>query len=85
MAETTIKIDFGGTKQDELDLLELLTLERPEPNSSNFFASDYAERLGIHWKRCQSLLLKWTDRRWWEYGVSARSGWFTELGLEAAR
>ena len=85
MADTITKIDFSGTKADELELLEVLLVFRPFQDQSPQFASHYAEKLGMHWKRCNSLLLKWTDKRWWEYGVSVRTGWFTELGLEAAR
>ena len=85
MADTITKIDFSGTKADELELLEALLVFRSFQTGGTEFASHYAKQLGMDWKRCNALLLKWADKRWWEYGVSPRSGWFTELGLEAAR
>lgn len=42
------------------------------------FADKVGAQLGIHEKRVYGLLNKWTDRDWWEFGVSMRSGWFTE-------
>lgn len=30
-----------------------------------------------------SYLKKWADKDWWDYGVSARSGWVTHKGREA--
>lgn len=47
------------------------------------FADAIGEQLGMHEKRVYSLLNKWTDRDWWEFGVSMRSGWFTESAPEA--
>lgn len=38
---------------------------------------DLSGFLGIHENRAQSILLKWDSKGWWEYGVSARMGWFT--------
>lgn len=31
-------------------------------------------------KRLWYWLGKWSDRNWWDYGVSLRSGWFTDEG-----
>lgn len=31
-------------------------------------------------KRTLYLLAKWSDRGWWEYGVSLRGGWLTSEG-----
>lgn len=55
---------------------------RPEPYA---LATDLAKTFGMHEKRAHYLLLKWADRGWWEYGVSARTGWLTEKGLDAAK
>lgn len=35
-----------------------------------------ARALGIPEKRAWALLKKWSDRGWWNYGVSLRGGWF---------
>lgn len=45
----------------------------------------HAERLGIPPNRAHYLYLKWTGKGWYEYGVSARSGWLTAKGLEAVK
>ena len=41
-----------------------------------------AEEYGIPHKRVMYLLYKWTDRGWWDYGVSVTSGWLTDEGKE---
>lgn len=35
-----------------------------------------ANRLGMHHKRLWSILEKWADAGWWDYGVTVRAGWF---------
>lgn len=42
------------------------------------FATEVAELLGMHPKRAIALLYKWDNNGWWEWGVSVRSGWFTD-------
>jgi hypothetical protein len=37
----------------------------------------------IDWNQGDYILDKWTRKGWWEYGVSARSGWLTPKGVEA--
>ena len=34
-------------------------------------------------KRFYSLLAKWARKGWWEYGVSLRGGWLTDVGRAA--
>jgi hypothetical protein len=46
-------------------------------NKYRVFADEVAVFLGLHPNRAHSLLLKWTHRGYWEYGVSPRGGWFT--------
>lgn len=46
---------------------------------------DIGARLGIHRKRVEYLCQKWTDRRWYEYGVSVDLGWLTEEGRVKAK
>lgn len=38
----------------------------------------------MHPKRLNYLLEKWTSKGWFDYGVSARTGWLTPLGLVIA-
>jgi hypothetical protein len=33
-------------------------------------------------KQCLYYLEKWTKKGWWEYGVTLRSGWFTQEGIK---
>lgn len=69
-------------KPDEIQFYAALRTLHKGPYKSQQtgipFADKVAEDLGIPEKRAYSLLNKWTDRDWWEYGVSMRSGWFTE-------
>lgn len=66
--------------QDERDLFNLLKRERPSSGfpGAETFVDHYADRLGMHWKREYYLLDKWTRKGWWNYGVSARGGWFED-------
>lgn len=48
------------------------------------FIDAIGEELGIHPKRSEALASKWTARDLWDYGVTTRSGWFTEKGIAAA-
>lgn len=48
------------------------------------FITKIGAAIGIHEKRTGYLLNKWIDKGWLECGVSARTGWLTEKGLEAA-
>ncbi len=77
-------------KPDEVQLL--LELARVQVTQEYFrgrpggeFATTIGQRLGINPKRTLYILYKWTDKDWWNYGVSARTGWLTDKGLEAAR
>lgn len=73
-------------------LLRLLELHGGHPNGISrvpewCLADDvgWACPLGpIHPKRVQDILYKWSDKGWWNYGVSARTGWLTEKGLAEA-
>ncbi len=70
-------------KPDERALLTALRADRAQPGRTGTFADEIGDGLGMHHKRVQYLLYKWADRNWWEYGVSARTGWFTENGWKA--
>jgi hypothetical protein len=69
-------------KADERRLLVELLKKRPKFGPPR--ADEIAAGIGIHPKRCQYLLEKWTSRGWWNYGVSARTGWFEQAGIEVA-
>lgn len=43
-----------------------------------------AESIGMHPKRAWKILEKWTDRGWFEFGVSPFGGWLTEDGIKEA-
>jgi hypothetical protein len=45
---------------------------------------DVGVRLGMHRKRVNYLLLKWSDRGWFDYGTSPGMGWLTDAGKAAA-
>lgn len=68
-------------KPDEVALFNLLRAEIDSLNADTFVDAFPCEiigdRLGIPRKRVYSLLDKWDRNRWWEFGVSLRSGWFT--------
>ncbi len=73
-------------KPDEILLLKTLYKERPKPTDANTpFVDAMGHRLGMHTKRTLYILEKWFDKGWWMCGVSLRTGWFTELGLEEAK
>jgi hypothetical protein len=47
------------------------------------FAEQYPDR--IHMNRIVSLCYRWADRGWIDFGVTARTGWITDKGLEKAK
>ncbi len=78
-------------KDDEYILLRELFLEKralklEDGSFAGFgpYPSETAKRLGMHPKRLNYILEKWTDKDWWEYGVSPQYGWMTDEGHEAA-
>lgn len=65
-------------KPDEIELYAALRQGRVLPYEAGRELPDAtAERLGIAEKRAYCLLQKWSDKGWWDYGVSLRCGWFT--------
>lgn len=69
-------------KDDERALLALLA---DDAARAGRFADEVGGGIGIHHKRVNYILLKWADRGWWDYGVSARTGWLTREGRKAAQ
>lgn len=63
-------------KPDEVALFNLL---RPRGNYAVLGRTEVygaADRVGMNRKRLFGVLLKWSDRGWWNYGVNALCGWF---------
>lgn len=62
-------------KPDEIELIRLVMKQsRPTVSEMNEVSPRWAY-----------LLTKWVRRGFWEYGVSLRTGWMTEAGIEWAR
>ena len=73
-------------KPDEQQLLIRMLRDRPGLGAApTCTATELAAKLSMNEKRAEYLLGKWTDKGWWDYGVSLRTGWLTEKGLEEAR
>lgn len=66
-----------SAKPDEILLFRRMRLERGHPMGRRLFVDEVGAELGIHAKRVEYLLDKWSERGWWDYGISARTGWFT--------
>ena len=68
-------------KPDEIAFLRAVYQERKNGWTEKM-GDEIAAELGIAPKRAYFLLNKWSERHdWWEYGVSARTGWLTDKGL----
>lgn len=72
-------------KADERRFLEaLFSLHEGKPYNYRFHTADgIGDDCGLAPKRSFYLLMKWSRRHWWDYGVSARTGWFTPEGIAA--
>lgn len=60
-------------KADERDFYAAI-----QAKGRGVFADVVAANIGMEWGRAQDILEEWTDRGWWDWGVSLRSGWLTE-------
>lgn len=72
-------------KTDELALWDACWQLRPKPGQDTIYAfvyPDITSLIGMHPNRAFYLLGKWGKRGLWNWGVSARSGWFTEKARE---
>lgn len=77
-------------KPDEIALLRLtLAVHRfkpykgaPDEKVAAPFIEEIGAAIGVPHKRAWFLAEKWTDKRWWDYGVSVRGGWFEPRGIE---
>lgn len=71
-------------KPDEMALRAAVLADRKsQPHTSGTFLDELAQGLGIPDSRSYYIGSKWTDKGWWDYGVSLRSGWLTPKGIEA--
>lgn len=70
-------------KSDERELLRRLVEQTKDPNMISFMPFQIAELIGMHPKRLHYLCEKWIDKGWLECGVSARTGWLTDVGAAA--
>ena len=66
-------------KEDEMRFRAavLAQYDRPDPP---LHVRDIAEQVGLHSKRAEYICQKWTEKGWWDYGVSPTSGWLTDKG-----
>lgn len=72
-------------KQDERDLLREALKSAGQGNKPTVFVDALGASIGIPSKRVHFILAKWCDKGWWNYGVTARSGWFDDInGARAA-
>lgn len=71
-------------KPDEREFLLLLLKERPRSTTCGKDMDAIINQLNMNGKRANSILLKWTDKGWWNYGVSPFGGWFERKGIDAA-
>jgi len=60
-------------KPDEIEFMKLILSHKGR------YPSQYWEAMT---KRQHRILEKWSDKGQWEYGVSVRSGWLTEVGYK---
>lgn len=66
-----------GIKEDEEEFIGAILLGvRPY---------EAEEALGMHPKRSEYILAKWSERGWWDWGVAIMTGWITEEGWRAIR
>jgi hypothetical protein len=63
-------------KPEEIKLYALLREQRPTWSQQHPCADEFFEEAGCG-KKGYYYLQKWSDKGWWECGVSLRTGWFT--------
>ena len=63
--------------------LRLVSLGRVHTSTCDDYPLPVVAWSLMHHRRLYRVLEKWTDRGWWEYGVSPRTGWLTRAGIAA--
>ena len=70
-------------KPDEIEFYRLLRERAARDESGTFFGPGHevmalCDSIGLHHKRAFSMLMKWSQRNWIDYGMWAWGGWFNE-------
>lgn len=70
-------------KDDEKMLLRVLQ-EQTRKAQPNTFPDvlKIVDEIEINGKRASYILLKWSKKNWYDYGVNVMFGWLTKQGLE---
>lgn len=71
-------------KDDERAFLLALDARTISLRARHLTALDGGAGINIPEKRAEYLLEKWSRAGWWDYGVSARTGWLTDAGRAKA-
>lgn len=66
-------------KPDEKQFFKLIQKEGCQPGRK--IPYDIAKEINMHPMRAHRLYEKWILKGWFEWGVSARTGWITENGM----
>ena len=73
-------------KTDESLLLRAIVLSHEGPyHKKGLDVVSIGVNLKMNHKRLLYICQKWTDKKWYEYGVSATLGWLTPEGYEIGR
>jgi len=68
-------------KDDERKLLE--ELQRRAKANERAYVREIVSEMKIPEKRAAYICGKWTDKGWYDYGVSVLAGWLTDDGMAA--
>ena len=72
-------------RPDERQFLLTLLAERGCRGRFRRSPRQLARDLGMNEERAIYLCGKWTEKGWYDWGVSVAAGWLTDEGVEAAR
>lgn len=50
--------------------------------AKTFYVGELIKTIGLNEKRAAYILLKWSDKGWYDYGVAVFAGWLTEKGMD---
>jgi len=66
-------------KDDEKELLERLQ-KRTSKDVNPPYVRQLVADIGMNEKRAAYILQKWSDKQWYDYGISVMAGWLTDEG-----
>lgn len=72
-------------KQDEIDFFNyLINLAKQDNKDIGYFnpGRSVLEKFTMNSKRKYRILLKWSDKDIWDYGINICCGWFTPEAVE---